>query len=119
MPLRLKAGLVSITGTADDADKTGIPTADSAAGMYCSQAVLAAPLRRERTGEGVIIDVGHCRAPAPSGAGRWRPETENGAVEALLPAATFADVEAPMGAVPALGAQIAAVLREAGLVPRI
>lgn len=37
--------------------KTGIPTADIASGMYCAQAVLAALLRRWRTGEGATIEV--------------------------------------------------------------
>jgi itaconate CoA-transferase len=47
---------------------------------------------------------------------RWRQvETENGPVRALLPPATFSDVEAPMGAVPALGEHTVAVLREVGL----
>jgi itaconate CoA-transferase len=47
---------------------------------------------------------------------RWRQvETENGPVRALLPPATFADVEAPMGPVPALGQHTVAVLRELGL----
>lgn len=48
---------------------------------------------------------------------RWRMvETENGTVAALLPPpATFADVGAPMGAVPALRQHVTAVLREAGL----
>lgn len=239
MLVQAEAGLVSITGTTDDAVKTGIPTADIASGMYCSQAVLAALLRRERTGEGATIDVtmfeataewmGHpmyvqmyadrqlprmglshaaiapydsyptsdgqvligiqndrgwhalvtdvfgrpdlaedprfrtnilrvenreaCDAevaaqtrtwttaaldaklaeagipaaqvnsvkglvehPQLKARKRWRPvETEGGVVEALLPPATFADVEAPMGPVPALGEHTAAVLRETGL----
>jgi crotonobetainyl-CoA:carnitine CoA-transferase CaiB-like acyl-CoA transferase len=50
-------GLISITGTADQPAKTGIPTADIASGMYAAQAVLAALLRRSRTGEGATIDV--------------------------------------------------------------
>ena len=239
MLVQAEAGLVSITGTTDDAVKTGIPTADIASGMYCSQAVLAALLRRERTGEGASIDVtmfeataewmGHpmyvqmyadrqlprmglshaaiapydayptadgqvligiqndrgwrslvtevfgradlaedprfrsnvlrvenraaCDAevagqtrswltadldarlaqvgipaaqvnsvrglvehPQLRARDRWRHvETEHGTVEALLPPATFADVEAPMGAVPALGQHTVAVLREVGL----
>ncbi|MBB3606474.1 crotonobetainyl-CoA:carnitine CoA-transferase CaiB-like acyl-CoA transferase [Mycolicibacterium sp. BK556] len=57
MLIQAEAGLISITGTSDAAVKTGIPTADIAAGMYASQAVLAALLRRCRTGEGATIDV--------------------------------------------------------------
>jgi itaconate CoA-transferase len=239
MLVQAEAGLISITGTTDDAVKTGIPTADIASGMYCSQAVLAALLRRERTGEGASIDVtmfeataewmGHpmyvqmyadrqlprmglshaaiapydsyptadgevligiqndrgwrtlvtevfgrpdlvhdprfatnvlrvknresCDAEVASHTRRWptaeldarlaevgipaaqvndvrglvehpqlvardrwrHVETESGPVRALLPPATFADVEAPMGAVPALGQHTVAVLREIGL----
>jgi itaconate CoA-transferase len=239
MLVQAEAGLISITGTTDDAVKTGIPTADIASGMYCSQAVVAALLRRERTGEGASIDVSMFEATAewmghpmyvqmyadrqlprmglshaaiapydsyPTADGevligiqndrgwrtlvtevfdrpdlvddprfatnvlrvqnraacdaevarhtrtwqtsaldtrlaevgipaaqvndvrglvehpqlvardRWRQvETENGPVRALLPPATFSDVEAPMGAVPALGEHTVAVLREVGL----
>jgi itaconate CoA-transferase len=57
MLIQAEAGLISITGTPDTAVKTGIPTSDIAAGMYASQAVLAALLRRCRTGEGATIDV--------------------------------------------------------------
>ena len=57
MLIQAEAGLISITGTADQPAKTGIPTADIAAGMYAAQAVLAALLRRLRTGEGATIDV--------------------------------------------------------------
>ncbi|MFT3660519.1 MAG: CaiB/BaiF CoA-transferase family protein [Gordonia sp. (in: high G+C Gram-positive bacteria)] len=57
MLVQAEAGLISITGTADAAVKTGIPTADIASGMYCAQAVLAALLRRARTGEGAEIEV--------------------------------------------------------------
>lgn len=239
MLVQAEAGLISITGTTEDAVKTGIPTADIASGMYCSQAVVAALLRRERTGEGAHIDVSMFEATAewmghpmyvqmyadrqlprmglshaaiapydayPTADGevligiqndrgwrslvtevfdrpdladdarfrtnvlrvqnreacdsevarhtrrwqtfeldsrlaevgipaaqvndvrglvehpqllardRWRQvDTENGPVRALLPPATFADVEAPMGAVPALGQHTVAVLRELGL----
>jgi crotonobetainyl-CoA:carnitine CoA-transferase CaiB-like acyl-CoA transferase len=57
MLIQAEAGLISITGTPESPVKTGIPTADIAAGMYASQAVLAALLRRYRTGEGATIDV--------------------------------------------------------------
>jgi itaconate CoA-transferase len=57
MLIQAEAGLVSITGTPESAVKTGIPTSDIAAGMYATQAVLAALLRRCRTGEGATIDV--------------------------------------------------------------
>ncbi len=57
MLVQAESGLVSITGTQETPVKTGIPTADIASGMYCAQAVLAALLRRWRTGEGATIDV--------------------------------------------------------------
>jgi itaconate CoA-transferase len=57
MLIQAEAGLISITGTPDAAVKTGIPTADIASGMYCSQAVVAALLRRFRTGDGATIEV--------------------------------------------------------------
>ncbi|KAA0086674.1 CoA transferase [Mycolicibacterium sp. P9-64] len=57
MLIQAEAGLISITGTPDTPVKTGIPTSDIAAGMYASQAVLAALLRRFRTGAGATIDV--------------------------------------------------------------
>jgi itaconate CoA-transferase len=57
MLIQAEAGLISITGTPQTPVKTGIPTSDIAAGMYTSQAVLAALLRRWRTGEGATIDI--------------------------------------------------------------
>jgi itaconate CoA-transferase len=241
MLIQAEAGLISITGTPETAVKTGIPTSDIAAGMYASQAVLAALLRRCRTGDGATIDVamldatvewmGHalytqmhagaqpprmglshssiapydayptrdgevligvqndrgwralvtdvfgapglvddprfatnvarvrnrqdCDAAVASHTQRWtsaeldarlaaagvpaaqvnhldqvvdHPQlrqrdrwrtvsTEHGSTEALLPPATFADIEAPMGDVPALGQHTHALLVESGLDP--
>ena len=57
MLIQAEAGLIAVTGTPQTAVKTGIPTADIASGMYCSQAILAALLRRWRTGEGATIEV--------------------------------------------------------------
>jgi len=57
MLIQAEAGLISITGTPEEPVKTGIPTSDIAAGMYAAQSVLAALLRRCRTGEGATIDV--------------------------------------------------------------
>ncbi|WP_207841199.1 CaiB/BaiF CoA transferase family protein [Williamsia soli] len=64
MLIQAEAGLISITGSADHPAKTGIPTADIASGMYCSQSVVAALLRRWRTGEGATIDVSMLDATA-------------------------------------------------------
>jgi len=55
--VQCEAGLLSVTGTPDTPVKAGIPAADIAAGMYAFSAILAALLRRERSGEGATIDV--------------------------------------------------------------
>ena len=52
-----EAGLVSITGTPDAPSKVGISVADISAGMYAFSGILAALMRRERTGEGASLDV--------------------------------------------------------------
>jgi crotonobetainyl-CoA:carnitine CoA-transferase CaiB-like acyl-CoA transferase len=57
MLIQAEAGLISVTGTPETPVKTGIPTSDIAAGMYCAQGVLAALLRRWRTGEGATLEV--------------------------------------------------------------
>jgi crotonobetainyl-CoA:carnitine CoA-transferase CaiB-like acyl-CoA transferase len=55
--VQCEAGLVSITGTPETPSKVGVSIADIACGMYAYSGVLAALLRRERTGEGVAIEV--------------------------------------------------------------
>ena len=55
--VQCEAGLLSVTGTAEAPSKAGIPVADIAAGMYAFSSILAALLRRERTGEGATLDV--------------------------------------------------------------
>ena len=55
--VQCEAGLVSITGTPDTPSKVGIAVADIAAGMYAYSSILAALLRRERTGEGAALEV--------------------------------------------------------------
>jgi crotonobetainyl-CoA:carnitine CoA-transferase CaiB-like acyl-CoA transferase len=57
MLVQAESGLIATTGTPETPVKTGIPTADIAAGMYCAQAVLAALFRRSRTGEGATVEV--------------------------------------------------------------
>ena len=57
MLVQAESGLVSITGTPETATKTGIPTADIAAGLYTLTSVLGALLRRDRTGAGATVDV--------------------------------------------------------------
>jgi itaconate CoA-transferase len=55
--VQCEAGLLSVTGTPETPVKAGIPAADISAGMYAFTSILAALLRRERTGEGATIDV--------------------------------------------------------------
>lgn len=57
MLIQAESGLVSVTGTPETATKTGVPSADIAAGLYAAQAVLAALFRRERTGQGGVVDI--------------------------------------------------------------
>ena len=55
--VQCETGLVSITGTPETPSKVGISAADIAAGMYAYSSILAALFRRERTGEGIEIEV--------------------------------------------------------------
>ncbi len=57
MLVQAESGLISITGTPDEPAKTGVPSADIAAGLYACNAVLGALFRRVRTGRGATIDV--------------------------------------------------------------
>jgi itaconate CoA-transferase len=55
--VQCETGVLSVTGTADAPAKAGIPVADIAAGMYALTSILAALLRRSRTGEGATLDI--------------------------------------------------------------
>jgi len=55
--VQCEAGLLSVTGIPESPVKAGIPAADIAAGMYAFSSILAALLRRERSGEGATIEV--------------------------------------------------------------
>jgi itaconate CoA-transferase len=55
--VQCEAGLLSVTGTAEAPAKAGIPVADIAAGMYAFSSILAALIRRLRTGEGATLDI--------------------------------------------------------------
>ncbi|MBI4473454.1 MAG: CoA transferase [Acidobacteria bacterium] len=52
-----EAGMLSITGTEDTPSKVGVSIADIAGGMYAYSGILAALLQRERTGEGVALEI--------------------------------------------------------------
>ena len=55
--VQAEAGVLAITGTADEPAKCGIPVADIAAGMYAYSGILSALFQRERSGEGAVLDV--------------------------------------------------------------
>ncbi|RPK66810.1 Formyl-coenzyme A transferase [Streptomyces sp. ADI96-02] len=57
MLVQCEAGLVSVTGTAEQPVKAGFPAADVAAAMYAFSGVLAALLRRAATGRGGPVEV--------------------------------------------------------------
>jgi crotonobetainyl-CoA:carnitine CoA-transferase CaiB-like acyl-CoA transferase len=55
--VQCEAGLLSVSGTPEAPSKAGIPVADIAAGMYALSSILAALLRRGRTGQGATLDI--------------------------------------------------------------
>ncbi|MHB1475259.1 MAG: CaiB/BaiF CoA transferase family protein [Dermatophilaceae bacterium] len=55
--VQCEAGLVSVTGSADEPAKVGISVADIAAGMYAYTGVLTALLRKGRTGQGATLEI--------------------------------------------------------------
>ncbi len=62
--IQSEAGFLSVTGTPDAPAKAGAPIADIAAGMVAYSGVLAALVRRGRTGQGGRIDVSMLEAMA-------------------------------------------------------
>ncbi|MEV4683917.1 CaiB/BaiF CoA transferase family protein [Streptomyces kurssanovii] len=64
MLVQCEAGLVSVTGTADEPVKAGVPAADIAAAMYAFSGVLAALLRRGTTGRGGVVEISMLEALA-------------------------------------------------------
>jgi formyl-CoA transferase len=57
MLVQAESGMVAVTGTPETATKTGLPIADIAAGVYTAMSAVSALFRRERTGQGAVIDV--------------------------------------------------------------
>lgn len=55
--VQAEAGIISLTGSADEPAKVGTSIADVAGGMYAYSSVLGALFDRERTGEGSAVDV--------------------------------------------------------------
>jgi itaconate CoA-transferase len=64
MLVQCEAGLVSVTGTAEEPVKAGVPAADIAAAMYAFSGVLAALLRRGTTGRGGVVEISMLEALA-------------------------------------------------------
>jgi crotonobetainyl-CoA:carnitine CoA-transferase CaiB-like acyl-CoA transferase len=57
MLVQAESGVVSVTGSADAPAKVGVSIADISSGLYAYSSILAALLRRERTGRGDRIDI--------------------------------------------------------------
>jgi len=57
MLVQAESGVVSLTGSANAPAKVGISIADIASGLYAYSSVLAALLRRGRTGKGARVDI--------------------------------------------------------------
>jgi itaconate CoA-transferase len=55
--IQAESGLISITGTEDTPSRVGISAADIATGMYALSGILAALVRRGRTGKGANVKV--------------------------------------------------------------
>ena len=55
--IQAETGVVSVTGSEDEAAKSGIPVADIAGGMYAYSGILTALLQRERAGGGCVLQV--------------------------------------------------------------
>ncbi|MFR9805563.1 CaiB/BaiF CoA transferase family protein [Pseudonocardia sp. RS010] len=55
--IQCQAGLVAVTGTAEEPARVGISVADIATGMYAYSGILTALYDRERTGRGHSVDV--------------------------------------------------------------
>jgi itaconate CoA-transferase len=62
--VQCEAGLLSVTGTADEPVKAGVSVADIAAGMYAFTGILTALYERERTGAGSALEVSMLEALA-------------------------------------------------------
>lgn len=57
MLIQAESGIVSLTGSADEPAKVGVSIADIGSGMYAYSSILAALYAREKSGEGMRIDI--------------------------------------------------------------
>ena len=68
--IQCEAGLLSLTGTEQDAAKVGVSIADISAGMYAYSGALAAVIQRSQTGKGDYIEISMLEA-----LGEWMQQT--------------------------------------------
>jgi itaconate CoA-transferase len=57
LAIQAEAGVFALTGSPDEMAKVGISVADISAAMYALSSILAAVVRRDRTGEGAAIEI--------------------------------------------------------------
>lgn len=57
LAIQAEAGAIALTGSPDEMAKVGISIADISAAMYALSSILAAIVRRNRTGEGAAIEI--------------------------------------------------------------
>ncbi len=62
--IQAESGVISITGTPEQPARVGVSLADICTGTYAHQGILAALLRRERTGQGASVKVAMLEALA-------------------------------------------------------
>lgn len=55
--IQAESGLISVTGSPDEPSRVGISIADIATGMYALTGIMAALIRRGRTGEGANVKI--------------------------------------------------------------
>jgi crotonobetainyl-CoA:carnitine CoA-transferase CaiB-like acyl-CoA transferase len=64
LAIQAEAGAFALTGSPDEMAKVGISIADISAAMYALSSILAAVVRRDRTGEGAAIEISMLEALA-------------------------------------------------------
>lgn len=118
-------GMMSLQGEEGDPPiKVGFPVIDAAAGMMAAQSVLAALLRRERSGEGAYLDVSMAQAgihlmlsPAVQAAfeGRDKPRIGNRGFSGSPGGATFRCAQGWIATAANTPAQFAKLCRVLGI----
>ncbi len=57
LAIQAEAGVIELTGSPDEPAKVGVSIADISAAMYALSSILAAIVRRDRTGDGAAIEI--------------------------------------------------------------